>query len=468
MEQHKETAADELANFNDIPNELLWKIFRHLGRNHSDLLRMTLVCRRWHRVIFTFLNDHFRFRPEACDGLDEHRTYRHLDLSVCPLPLPNLNDEWNNYINTDKTQLERQNADETRSIKIFKTTGCRLDLLARLLMNFKNLESLDLDYWGEVKSCSMIRTKGKPDNSMTQVKHLKICAKFSVLMNVMQYFSHSLVTLEMVISLETLTYFCEKLIPFPNLETFKIKMDQFLRSYYVEDSLIYFLESLPKLRKLSFETFVISIITEVTEAKTNIEEFELLGLIDYCIPDMSEMKNLKVFRTDGHFLHLDDFDPQPLPDVTTLEIDRVICVDVNGLVEHFPNLTTLHMASLPVSRTDLTTLVSAYRALQVLSIQITEPFVEMLELISAGFPKLAELRVNLLTPKDSQDEHGREIAKGNLSIFGGVLAVTTLQKLYIRTNPFPEGTIPSISLPQKRPNCRVFVNGVMVLLKTSY
>lgn len=462
MEQFKETSADELANFNDIPNELLWQIFRHLGRNHSDLLRMTLVCRRWHQVIFTFLNDRFRFRPEACDGLDEHRTYRHLNLSVCPLPVSTVNDKCNDYFYTDKTQLERQNADEARSIKIFNATGFCLDLLARLLMNFKNLESLDLDYWGEVKSCSMIRTKGKPDNSMAQVKHLKISAKIAILMNVLQYFSHSLVTLEMVISPETLTYLFENPIRFTNLETFKIKMDPLRRFGYAKDSLKNILESLPKLRKLSFETYVASIITEVTEAKTNIEEFELLGLIGYCIPDMSEMKNLKVFRTDGQFLHLDDFDPQPLPDVTTLEIDRVICVDVNGLVEHFPNLTTLYMASLPVSRTYLTTLVTAYPALQVLSIQIKEPFVEMLKLISAGFLKLAELQVNLLTPKDSQDEHGREIAKGNLSIFGGVLALTTLQKLYIRTNPFPEGTIPSISLPQKRPNCRVFVNGVPV------
>ncbi|KAL1378193.1 hypothetical protein pipiens_004037 [Culex pipiens pipiens] len=423
-------------DFNDLPNELLWRIFCHLG--HTDLLQMSLVCRRWNQTIFHFLNHRFRFRPERCDDLHEHRTYKHLDLSACPLPLPTLNIKWRDYFFGDKTQLERQNCSLVRSITM-------------------------LSYYKVT-----IGTRRMINASMAPVKHLKINAKMFKLQNVLENLSESLVTLDVVLSPQTLINICGNKNSFPNLETLKVEVDAD-DELLLEGSMKEFLETLPKLRKFSFHMSDPEAVQEVTDANTNIEEFELFGLVDYYVPDMSDMKNLKTFRTDGKMVHFYmDGSTLPMPQITTLDINHVIFVDIDALVEHFPNLTTLRMALQPETNNDVLALVNSYPNLEHLAIRIQGPsFSTKLMLISSKLTKLVELHANLVNPDGPENFQAQAIAKGNFIIFGCVLAcLPNLRKFCITTDLIRDDTCPlaSIDFPEMHAYdyCQVFVNGVLI------
>ncbi|XP_039450397.1 uncharacterized protein LOC120429249 [Culex pipiens pallens] len=454
-------------DFNDLPNELLWRIFRHLG--HTDLLQMSLVCHRWNQTIFHFLNDRFRFRPEGCDDLHEHRTYKHLDLSACPLPLPTLNIKWRDYFFGDKTQLERQNGSHVRSIKV-ETACSHQDLLVRLLVTFKNLEKLDWFVSGKMLSYYKVTigTRRMINASMAPVKHLKINAKMYKLQNVLENLSESLVTLDVVLSPQTLINICGNKNSFPNLETLKVEIDAD-DELLLEGSMKEFLETLPKLRKFSFHMSDPEAVQEVTDADTNIEEFELFGLVDYYVPDMSDMKNLKTFRTDGKMVHFYmDGSTLPMPQITTLDINHVTFVDIDALVEHFPNLTALRMASQPETNNDMLALVNSYPNLEHLAVRIQGPsFSTKLMLISSKLTKLVELHVNLVNPDGPENFQAEAIAKGNFIIFGCVLAcLPNLRKFCITTDLIRDDTCPlaSIDFPEMHAYdyCQVFVNGVLI------
>uniref|UniRef100_A0A1Q3EZ61 F-box domain-containing protein n=1 Tax=Culex tarsalis TaxID=7177 RepID=A0A1Q3EZ61_CULTA len=456
MEESKERVI-YLAVFDDLPNEILWQIFRQL--KHPDLLRMSLVCRRWNQVIFHFLNHRFRFLPKQAEQLCPDRSFKHLDLSACPLPVPNLNIKRFDYFFTTASMVEFLSADQVTSLEM-RRKDSHVDLLTRLLVTFKNLTSLVWNVPGKMLSYYKVpKTEQRFVTSyMAHVQHFTLFAKSKKMMGFVEKLSEHLVTLSVTVSHESLFELCECSANFPNLKTFRLKVNS-TEQLNLQSALKEFLQKLPKLRKFAFGTNDEYLLQEVTEAETNIEEFEIFGFQDLTCPALFLMKSLRTFRADGTVILGFYENETPSPQITFLDIDQTMVVSVDALVEIFPNLTRLRMSSRVNSVYEMLRLLVTYPELEDLAIRIADGhgLSTILMLIVRILKQLRELKINLTLPDEAAEEFPKLIDK----IFDVVLETQTLQKFYITSDVQLYGD-EQLVLPSKNHNCQVYWNDVLM------
>ncbi|XP_039450387.1 uncharacterized protein LOC120429240 [Culex pipiens pallens] len=454
MEECKEIII-YLAVFDDLPNELLWQIFTQL--KHRDLLRMSLVCRRWNQVIFHFLNHRFRFRPQQAERLCPDRCFKYLDLSACPLPVPSLDVKRFDYFFTTLSSVELLSAERITSI-LMRRKDSHVDLLMRVLVNFKNLDTLVWDVPGKMVSYYKIpKTDQKfMASCMARVRHFALYAKSVKMLAFVEYLSEHLVTLNVTVSHESLFNFCDCYKNFPNLVALQL-MVNYTGELNLESALMQFLQKLPKLRKFSFGTNDEDSLQEVTEAETNIDTFEIIGFKDLACPSLYLIKSLRSFRAE-HSVILSFYEnATPNVQITSLDIDQALVVSVEALIRNFPNLTSLRMSSRVNSSFEIFRLLTTYPDLEVLAIKISDgndlPIILML--IVGILRQLRELRINLALPAEEDAEFPKRIEM----VFDAVLDAPSLQKFYIKSDVQLYGN--ELILPSKNLNCQIYWNGVL-------
>lgn len=453
MEECKETII-YVAVFNDLPNELLWKIFRQLSS--TDLLRLSIVCHRWNQVIFHFLNHHFRFHPQQAERLCSDRSFKHLDLSACPLPVPNLNVKRFDYFFTTLTMVEFLSADQLTSLTMHRKDS-HVDLLMRLVVTFKHLTTLVWDVPGKMLSYYKIPQKDQlfMASCMAHVQHFTLYAKSTKMINFVAKMSKHLVSLNVTVSLESLFNLCEHSETFPNLEALQLIVN-YIGALNLESTLMEFLQKLPKLRKFSFGTNDEDSLQEVTEAETQLEEFEILGFEDLNCPTLYLIQSLRTFRAkDTAILNFYE-NAQPNSQVTSLYIDQTLAVSIDALTLNFPNLARLRMSSRINSAYEMLRLVVTYPDLEDLAIRIAHghDLAIILTLIVCILKNLREFRINLTLPADVG--FPKLIAK----IFDIVLDAPMLRQFYIWLDVQLLADH-HIILPRKNRSCQVYVNGVL-------
>lgn len=440
---------------------------------------MSLVCRRWNQVIFHFLNHRFRFLPQQAERLCPDRSFKYLDLSACPLPVPSLDVKRFDYFFTTLSPVELLSAEQVTSI-LMRRKDSHVDLLMRVLVTFKHLDTLVWDVPG--KMLSYYKTP-KTDqrfmaSCMARVRHFALYAKSVKMLGFVEYLSEHLVTLNVTVSHESLFNFCESSKNFPNLVALQL-MVNYPGELKLESALMEFLQKLPKLRKFSFGTNDEDSLQEVTEAETNIETFEIIGFNDLTCPSLYLIKSLRSFRAE-HSVILSFYEnATPNVQITSLDIDQAIVVSVDALITIFPNLTSLRMSSRVNSVYEILRLVVTYPDLEVLALKISNgnELSVILTLIVRILKLLRELRINLALPAEEDADFPKRIemvtrtnrkseTNSNLffislhgKVFNTVLDAPTLQKFYIKSDVQLYGN--ELILPSKNPNCQIFWNGVL-------
>lgn len=327
--------------------QVLRLIFRQL--KFADLLQLSTVCHRWNQVIFHHCNDSILFKPERCDNLCEDRSYKHLDLSVCGFPVPSKAhpEYW-----FEETMLEKLARWQATSVTMCQHDA-HLEQLFRILSHFPRIDSLNWCICSKMQSCMMTHKRflSMLENHMPRVRHLSILCNFVNSIDLLMDLAPNLVELHVIVPGRLLCKLC-KCNQLGNLQSLKLEVDTCTRLERLKtfrfDEFITFLKSLAKLQKLSLGIDDQTLIASIIGSGLDIKELEITKNRECNLGILRGLRNLEVFRTDSQYIHTDknfqDFF-RPMPQVTVVDIDHAVNVDIERLALMFPDLKVLRMRS---------------------------------------------------------------------------------------------------------------------------
>lgn len=452
---------NEICHFDRLPNEVLRIIFRQL--KFSDLLQISTVCHRWNQVIFHHCNDRILFRPERCDLLCEDRSYKHLDLSVCHFPAPSK--DCPEYCK-EETMLEQLTKEQATSVTMFQHDA-HVEQLVRILQHFPRLDSLNWCICSKLSSC-MITTHNKflsaLKGEMPCVRHLMLHCNFVNTIDLLLDLAPNLVQLHLIIPGRLLARLCKCSRSLANLQLLKLEIDSCtrldrLKSFRMEEFLN-FLKSLDQLQKLSLGIDDPPCVAAIIGTGLHIKQLEIVKNREFNVGMLRGLRNLEVFRTDAQYIQTDkDFQDffRPIPQVTVLDIDFAVNVDIERLALMFPDLKILRMRSRlnwwSLSR-ELFIVFSMLKNLEELSLRVGSIST------ARGMLELFELK-NMLPKLRHITLADCGIEPPDFTVFGSILRKPTLRKLFIESETLRRSAVPTTSyiIPGVNPECDVFVNG---------
>ncbi|XP_038122412.1 uncharacterized protein LOC119771096 [Culex quinquefasciatus] len=429
------------ASFDGFPDQVLESVFRHF--KFPDILPLSTVSHRWNRLVFRACSDQLVFRPAQSEGLCGDRTYRHVDLSRCGLPVPAKRHDDDDAV---KCQLELL-ASEATSLAMTWTAPWFAELLLRVLRNFPKIVELRWQVSGDVRSVwatgEVFQEELERLPSLPRIRELSLVVNDTRMIDLLEKVSPNVVSLEVTVELGPMLTG----LTFADFDLSKLRTCKLLVTgatleqddQQAGNDIHLLCKRLQNLRKLTVGINNCYCQSAVSSSHVRIQELELVNCQECDLGHLRDLPCLQIFRTDALAVFTDTemmdlFNPIHM--VSTIDIDQALHVDIDRLALMFPCLRVFRARSYADGWTsnNLHNLCSILDDLEELALPAGPDEATLQQVLAQIGRNLCKLRDLTLV--------GCVLTTPDFRLFGPILKKPSLRKLTIESETVRASGIP--------------------------